>query len=78
MMDVGKVETDRRVSDARLAGPRIADLNFLIAKLFGAAIPVNADGVDAAHAIVLDDLLEWGRATVGASALSTNTKPIVA
>src|SRR5262252_453441 len=29
MMNVGKVETDRRVPDARLAGPRIADLNFL-------------------------------------------------
>jgi hypothetical protein len=77
MMDVGKVETDRRVSDARLAGPRIADLNFLITKLFGAAILVNADGVDAAHAIVLDDLTRVG-AGDGETTRVVNPHPVVA
>ena len=44
MVDVSEVKTDGRVPDARLAWSRIACLNFLVTKLFGAAIPVNANG----------------------------------
>jgi hypothetical protein len=58
MVDVSEVKTYGRVPDARLAWPRVAYLNFLMTKLFGAAIPVNANGIDAAHAIFLDDLTE--------------------
>jgi hypothetical protein len=61
MVDISEVKTDGRVPDARLAWSRIACLNFLVTKLFGAAIPVNANGMDAAHAIFLDDLTERAR-----------------
>jgi hypothetical protein len=63
MVDVSEVKTDGRVPDARLAWPRVAYLSFLMTKFLGAAIPVNANGIDAAHAIFLDDLLS-GRATI--------------
>jgi hypothetical protein len=61
MVDVSEVKTDGRVPDARLAWPRVAYLSFLITKFLGAAIPVNANGIDAAHAIFLDDLTERAR-----------------
>jgi hypothetical protein len=53
MMDIGKVETNGRVPDSGFARTRIADLHLLITKLFRAAILVNTDGVDEAHAILL-------------------------
>jgi hypothetical protein len=61
MVDVSEVKTDGRVPDTRLARPRVAYLSFLITKFLGAAIPVNANGIDAAHAIFLDDLTQRAR-----------------
>jgi hypothetical protein len=54
MMDIGKIETDGGVPDASLARSRLADFNFLITEFFRAAIPVNADGVDATHTVLLE------------------------
>jgi hypothetical protein len=53
MVDVREVEADGGVPDARLARPRLADLYFLVTKLLGAAVLVDADGVDAAPAALL-------------------------
>src|SRR5215467_3736209 len=54
MVDISKIETDSGMSDASLAQSRLADFNFLVTKFFRAAIPVNADGVDATHTFLLD------------------------
>jgi hypothetical protein len=74
MVDVSEVKTDGRVLDARLAWSRIAYLNFLMTKLFGAAIPVNANGIDAAHAIFLDDLTERARDHPGGPILTFTSR----
>src|SRR6516165_3048190 len=61
MMDISKIEANGSVPDASLARPWLADLNILITKFSRPAIPVNSDGVDATHAVLLESSQAGGR-----------------
>ena len=58
MIDVNEVEPDRLVTNPRLAGRRVPDLDLLPAHRFGPTGVVDTDGKW--H----DDLLQWSSVTV--------------
>src|ERR1700735_704494 len=56
-MNVGEVESDRRVAHARLANAGLTDLDLFVTQLLGAAQLVDAHRVNLCHARIPD--LPW-------------------